>query len=72
MGKRNSIVILLNNDITINNISLIDNYNARKEIQVSHKSRFTKYAKKAIAATSSFQLSQGIHELAKSHTKANK
>ena len=46
MGKRNSIVILLNNDITINNISLIDNYNARKEIQVSHKSRFTKYAKK--------------------------
>ena len=37
MGKRNSIVILLNNDITINNISLIDNYNARKEIQVSQK-----------------------------------
>ena len=65
-------MIFLNNDSTINNIYLIENYNARKEIQVSHKSRFTKYAKKTIMATSSFQLSQGIHELAKSHTKSNK
>ena len=65
-------MILLRNDSTINNIYLIDNYNAGKEIQVSHKSRFTKDAKKPIVATSYFQLSQGIHELAKSHTKANK
>ena len=67
----NYIIILLKIDSTINNTSLIDNLNAPNKIQVAYKSRFTKYAKNPIVETSSFQLSEGPHELAKSDMEAN-
>ena len=53
------IIILLKNDSTINNTSMIENLNAPNEIQVAYKRRLTKYAKNPIVETSSFQLSEG-------------
>ena len=67
----NYIIILLKNDSTINNTSLVENWNAPKAIQVAYKSSLTKYAKNPIVETSSFQLSEGPHELSKSHMEAN-
>ena len=67
----NYIIILLKNDSTLNNTYLVENLNAPKAIQVAYKSRLTKYAKHPIVETSSFQLSEGPYELAKSDMEAN-
>ena len=61
----------MKNDSTLNNTSLVENLNAPKETQVAYNSRLTKYAKNPIVETSSFQLSEGPYELAKSEMEAN-
>ena len=67
----NYIIILFKNDSTINNTSLVENWNAPKAIQVAYKIRLTKYAKHPIVKTSSFQLNEGPYKLAKSDMEAN-
>ena len=61
----------MKNDSTLNNTSLVENLNAPKASQVAYKRRLTKYAKNPIVETSSFQLSEGPYELAKSEMEAN-